>query len=249
MIISQFPSSGGSAFPRFLYTGRYAVENGAQGWKLKLLSSGTLTMYQTANVDIFLVGGGGDGSTYSADMQTSSGTNLKFGGGGGGGYTLTQKNLLLTSGQSYTVVVGDNGDASSITPDDNTEWSGAAYSANGGSHGGNSAYGAGGNGGSGGGSYLNAVATSQTMADYYRRQVISGGTDGANGTKYGTNTAGTGQGTTTREFGETDGDLYASGGAGCFPSRGSESIPNTGNGGDTGFEGASGIVIIRNARA
>lgn len=90
----------------------------------------------------------------------------------------------------------------------------------------------GGNGGSGGGSRDSA-----------------GGQDGSNGAG---STPGKGQGTTTREFGEENARLYASGGHGYGGANGGA---NTGDGGGGcsseavgAGKGGSGIVIIRNAR-
>ena len=75
------------------------------------------------------------------------------------------------------------------------------------------------------------------------------GTDGSDGTG---ERPGKGQGTTTREFGEHDGKLYADGGKFGQTSP-SEAVPNSGNGGDGSRGGKSGpgspgIVVIRNAR-
>ena len=82
----------------------------------------------------------------------------------------------------------------------------------------------------------------------------AGGTDGSNGgsSNY---SGGKGQGTTTREFGLSDGMLYASGGAGGTQ-KNNQTFPhsNTGNGGGGGgnenypTSGASGIIVIRNKR-
>ena len=67
------------------------------------------------------------------------------------------------------------------------------------------------------------------------------------------NYIGKGQGTTTREFSEADGTLYAAGGGGCGGSigEGGTGEANTGDGGNgssnngVGTSGASGVVIIR----
>ena len=73
----------------------------------------------------------------------------------------------------------------------------------------------------------------------------------------GTN-AGAGQGTTTREFGESTGKLYATGGSGVSKKNGQANTGDGGSGGKysetsngtapSGGSGGSGIVIIRNAR-
>ena len=256
MIISRFPSgTASSGVPQFTYTGSYALVNDAGGWRIKFFSSGTLRMLNSAAVDAFLVGGGGYGSTYNKRESSVSdqGTPLiwyRYGAGGGAGYTLTQRNLTLVSGNEYTVVVGAPGEASSITPVDSTEWGGNSYTANGGaspSNGATSNGGDGGSGGAGSGDYL----TYTSGAYYSGSKTNSGGANGANG-KNDVGNGGTGQGTTTREFGEESGDLYATGGASCYFSQDAVMPPdNTGNGGigGMGYPGASGIVIIRNTRA
>ena len=83
----------------------------------------------------------------------------------------------------------------------------------------------GGDGGSGGAGSTNPNVASST-------EKITGGSDGSNGLNDTQN--GEGQGTTTREFGEPSGELYAGGGGGAWNSAG-------GNGG-------SGVIIIRKAK-
>ena len=73
----------------------------------------------------------------------------------------------------------------------------------------------------------------------------AGGTDGSDGTD-GSSKGGTGQGTTTREFGEANGDLYASGGGSNLTA----TVANSGNGGKyspttSSIAAADGIVVIR----
>lgn len=66
---------------------------------------------------------------------------------------------------------------------------------------------------------------------------------GGDGTSSAT-TGGKGQGTTTREFGEADGTLYASGGGSNLTA----TVSNSGNGGRNGITSiapADGIVVIR----
>lgn len=212
--------------PEFTYTGNYEIVNDSDApigasdvnWKIRFLTSGTLTVTNlngAANgIDVFLVGGGGEGSSYGWG-------SMDYGGAGGGGYTNTIKNVQLNTSNSYSIVVGDPGNASSAFD----------FSAAGGENGGYP----GGNGGSGG-------ATGGVG--------VMGGIDGNNG---GGTRGGIGQGTTTREFGEDTGTLYASGGNGNSPSTGG--ARNTGDGGGgsakqslTAASGGSGIVIIRNKR-
>ena len=144
--------------------------------------------------------------------------------GGGGGYTKTVKSISIAKNVQYTIEIGVGGES---VNGGNT--SAFGDTAEGGKVGGNGR-GAGGNGGSGGGGY-NAA----------------GGIDGANGNSNSLYRGGTGQGTTTREFGESTGDLYASGGSGVRNGA-TAGADNTGDGGDNGKAGGSGIVVVRNAR-
>ena len=248
-LVIEFTSHVGS--PAITYTGTYEIVDGDNyDWKIRFLTSGTLTFDSPVSVlDVFLVGGGGAGS--KADTGGGS-------AGGGGGYTTTVKNIKVENNVSYEIVVGDGGQISSEDGKASTAFN---QSAAGG-------FGAkkrsvGGNGGSGGG--VNGR---------------TGASDGANAETYKTTSqtwkGGTGQGTTTREFGESDGTLYSggggasskSGGLGGGGKGGTSSHPagydgttNTGGGGGGGYrlansdsgntygvggKGGSGIVIIRN---
>lgn len=198
------------------------IKDGNGNWKIKFYESGTFTTTYPENnaVDIFVVGGGGGGA---------GSDNAGVGGsGGGGGYTKTYTSFSLKWNTDYQVVVGAGG-------------SGAQSSSSGGLDGGtsyfmNTTYSAsggkgatvitvntknGGDGGSGGG----AGGTGEDNRPGY-----DGGSDGSSGesnhrTFDGWNnadgtpiqfgyTGGTGQGTTTREFGESGGALYSGGGGG-----------------------------------
>ena len=251
MIISHFPSGtgGGGGMPQFTYTGTYDIITEPEGWRIKFLTSGTFTPKSAVDVDIFCVGGGGDGTNYYVrdKFKNSQGLDIErtaYGYGGGGGYTHTETEVSLSALTAYTVIVGDSGESSVFKQGDTV-----LCTANGGSDGANVANGSGGNGGSGGasGGYYSQYAIKK---HYYNGKMrVEPGTDGANGEQY-TGTAGTGQGTTTREFGEISGDLYASGGASTIGPVDAP-MPNTGDGGAGGrisYTGASGIVIIRNAR-
>ena len=136
------------------------------------------------------MGGGGAGNGYgSSDV----------GAGGGGGYTKTLTKIILQQGTSYPITIGAGGAHSTSSTSHlglgggNTTAFGATV--NGGQP--TTSVGAGGNGGSGGGG-----TTKQ------------GGSDGSNGLSSGAYIGGKGQGTTTREFGEPSGKLYAAGGGG-----------------------------------
>lgn len=201
--------------------GTYVVlDDGDGNWRIKFLSSGTFTPLKDMVIDVFLVGAGGG-------HYSSVGTNVPS--AGGGGYTTTVKSIVLGAGTAYAVTVGAAGAASSAGGT-TSAFGSQALGGNPGTYvnlyNGNTVYyqgGNGGSGGSGGGTY-------------------AGGVDGGNG---GSGTAdfrpGTGQGTTTREFAETTGDLYSTGGGSNITS----TVPNSGNGGTRTWSAAAGIVIIR----
>ena len=256
--------------PVFTYTGEYAIVDDRYNpisstlgnWKLFFLTSGVLTFTELngaeAGIDVFLVGGGGSGAN---GCEESDGT-YRSTYGGGGGYTNTVRGVRISTNTDYAITVGAGGaSASSISQSGYNGGSTSAFgaTANGGEGAvgftGSSWAGHGGNGGSGGGGFGG-----------------SGGSDGGNGS--GDN-VGTGQGATTREFGEAGGNLYSGGGggaangaggaggggAGCPTASGSNGVDgtaNTGGGGGAGSRliypythsgaGGSGIVIIRNKR-
>ena len=236
--------------PLISYTGNCSVisdttnSDGTHTWRMKLLTSGNLTVNGLIYIDVFLVGGGGSGGNGSYSNGST------FGGcGGGGGYTRTQKNIRLDnkSGTTYAITIGAGG---SVGHDGNTT---AAFglSAAGGKRGltyndGGRSGGAGGSGGAGLGSY-------------------SGGSNGGNGSGGDLIHGGKGQGSTTREFGESNGELYAGGGGGGAGGAGgaggggngygNSGAANTGGGGGgartngyNGGTGGSGVVVIRDVR-
>ena len=187
------------AAPKFTYTGQYNIRKDGV---VELLTSGTITFLNPAVIDIFCVGGGGAG------RFTTAFSNRGY-GGGGGGYTRTTKNVQVLN--SYNVVIGDGAtpvNATGLGKRGGTTSFGSLASAEGGYSGTSSGYmtdgGAGGSGGGGG------VASN---SDYGM-----GGSDGANGEAgygvVGNLNGGSGQSTTTREFGEKNGKLYAGGGGG-----------------------------------
>ena len=246
--IYELTSQGGSWFPQygknFTYTGDYIiVPEDENNWKVKFLTSGTFTATDALLIDVFAVGGGGSGSVASTSGGGSAGT----GAGGGGGYTTTQKSVYLEKNKSYDIVIGNGGSAVANSGSyqygyggkDGGSTSGFNVIANGGKGGlggTSSVYvGDGGAGGSGGGARANS-AGSATAGE--------GGSDGSNGgngtAPYGTlYKGGTGQGTTTREFEEPTGDLYAGGGGGSY-SNGKTTVAGGAGGGGTGNGAASG---------
>ena len=226
-----------SGSPAITFTGgneNIRIENGdsVYNWKIYILSSGTLTFTdETPDIDVFLVGGGAAGN-YAWER----------GAGGGSGYTKTISGLSIKVGTNYDIVVGAGGIGSQKAGG----MAGGATSAFGYTASGGSALPSngnyGGNGGSGGGSgYHNGDRDNIWISSGV------GGKDGANGAG---GKPGTGQGTTTREFGESDGILYATGGDGGLESPKIKTA-NTGDGGDGGRanyssgNGASGVVVIR----
>lgn len=190
--------------------GAYQVlDDGDKNWRIKFLSSGTFTPLKNMTIDVFCVGGGGSGGL---SMGGSATNYLAAGTGGGGGYTTTSKSIVLTANTEYPVVIGAGGvgptainDSSESDGTNGGETSGFGVSAMGGYGGkkrGNTSYATtyrGGNGGSGGGG-----------CD--KNRGYNGGSDGSDGFCGSYDTKGIGQGTTTREFGESTGDLYAGGG-------------------------------------
>ena len=173
------------------------IDDGGGNWRIKFLSSGVFTPLKKMTIDAFYVGGGAAGCFDSKGAQ-----------GGAGGYTLTVKRIELSANTEYQIVVGAGG-----TFVYRTTSNGGSIGNGGGS---SSAFGFSANGGeentyrlsltvgSGGcgGAYVNTSGTK-----------VNGGSDGSNG-----GNGSTGQGTTTREFGEPNGDLYSGGGAAYYNS-------------------------------
>lgn len=242
----------------FTYTGAYTwVDDGGGSWRLKFLTSGTFTPSKAVVIDVFIVGGGGGGGGTTDNDYTS-------GGGGGGGYTGTWANITLYANQAYPIVIGAGGagaSAKSVAASTGGTTSGFGYSKTGGI----GAAITGANGGSGGGS--SGYSSSYNAGD--------GGTDGGNGGSSNARLGGTGQGSTTKEFGEATGYVYSGGGGGGRHGTGGSNgvggvngggdgganmngTANTGGGGGgaigtydgnrTGGSGGSGILIIRNKR-
>lgn len=239
----------------YSYTGSSTfIDDGDGHCRIKFLTSGTFTPTKTFVFDVFLVGGGGGG-------WTPAGAN--GGGGAGGGYTHTHTAITLNAGTGYTITVGAGG----TTNNSGGQSSAFGYSANGGL-GGSGTYQYGQNGGSGGGAcgYTSGSKSGQP-----------GGSDGSNGYSNDVIWGGTGQGTTTREFGEAGATLYGGGGGGgayystgsggaggaggggaggAYNAAGSNGTTNTGGGGggggsasdSPGGTGGRGIVIIRDHR-
>lgn len=204
--------------PEFTYTGDYALVNDdntqltdflSDNWKLRLLSSGILT-FQRIGTPIDIFGVGGGG-----------GGGLY---GGGGGYTKTVGNQTVNPGQSYSITVGAGGPADGGNGSRGGTSSFANMLSAGGGYAGYSDGSRGGDGGSGGGSYGGGGVSG------------SGGSNGGNG---GGGQPGKGQGTTTKEFGEGNGILYAGGGGGGGLGTGNNGYGGSGGGGQGAFRGST----------
>ena len=259
--------------PTYTYSGNaQLIDDGNYNWRIKFLTSGVLNFTSLGNassIDVFCVGGGGAGCN----------------AGGGGGYTGTSRGVGVSAGTNYTIEIGAGGTIGSGYPYPET----SSYSGNAGGNtsafglvvgGGQAAYQVyvrdenqsytyGGNGGSGGGVHGNGDWTSGNGGS-------DGGAGGTGAKPHPRSFAGSGQGSTTREFGESWGSLYAGGGGGGNYYTGSErgfggaggggngyasdskpgsaGTANTGGGGGGGwgqghgYAGGSGIVVIRNKR-
>lgn len=263
-----------SSHPVFTYTGTYnKIFNTDGSWEIHLLTSGTLTFASISTpIDAFLVGAGGAGGSTTGDSAYNGG------GGGGGGKTATITGTVVTKNIDYVIAIGSG------TTGNGGSTVAFGVTAEGGTAGGRRGNGGSGGCGGGGGGYS------------HDKDGGAGGTNGGAGANGGGGSnsnfriGGTGQGSTTRAFGEDSGALYAGGGgggagissdgdssgSGAGGNRGggrggngsspSASWPgvagtaNTGGGGggaiafttgigsQTGGQGGSGIVIIRNTR-
>ena len=236
----------GAGAPKFTYTGNY---NERDDGVIELLTSGTITFLSPTVIDIFCVGGGGAGGNCA--YTSSAYSNPIAGGGGAGGHTATVRKQKVSN--SYGVIVG----AGAVATNDVTPLAGGASSF--GSlvtaRGGNSVpynnqantVTGGANGGSGGGSGRISVSSVE----------CTGGSDGGNGLPATSGSSGsylaggTGQGTTTKEFGEITGKLYAGGGGGgsyIYSNQADYCIGGAGGGGAGGWKGYS-ERLVQNAGA
>lgn len=243
-------SGGGISVPKFTYTGTYEyIDDGNGNWRIKFLTSGVFTPLKDMVIEVFLVGAGAGGG---GTLTTPKGPTKGGSSGGGGGFTKTVRSVILTKDTAYEIVVGVGG-APEVDGGSTSAFNATVSGGKKGGRVGSSQEGvAGGAGGSGGG----GASTSSAKAG-------TGGSDGSDGSSVSGGAGGTGQGTTTREFGESTGDLYSGGGGGVTFSimgtltaaggdgggaKGGESAADNtgGGGGGNGGYGGSGIVIIRN---
>ena len=231
-----FPYSvDGAHNPNNVSANRISIEVIQPQMPLEIKSSGVFVVPAgVTSIDLFLVGGGG-GSGYT--------DNGKASGGGGGGRTKTYKDsesgykdggaIAVTPGEAWNVVIGSGGSAGTNASKNggtggttrfykgDTEYNAAGGS---GSLYASSASSVGANGGSGGGG--GGTTTSGQAGG-------AGGSNGNSGSTSATDVSGgTGQGHTTRAFGDAAGTLYAGGGGGGGTLSGG--IPGGDGGGGTG---------------
>ena len=165
---------------------------------MEFLDSGVLTFNNSCIIDVFMVGGGSAGSNSPFNNGNCNAA------GSAAAITKTYMGLAVKKGTSYPIVIGAGGAVSSSQYEaggNGGNTSAFGQTAPGGTTAGGGHYSKGGKGGSGGGS--GSTASSNSGA--------TGGSDGSNGSG---SAGGTGQGTTTREFAEATGKLYAGGGGG-----------------------------------
>ena len=216
-----------SNVPAFAYTGKYNVRDDDV---VELLESGEITFVKDGVIDVFMVGGGGAGGLNTSKYQNGYG-----GGGGAGGYTKTVRRVQVTT-SPIQVTVGAGGlPGNSGYNGGATAWGGNTVAGGNGNVmsglGSSATTQAGAGGGSGGGG---GVVSNSDFG--------TGGSDGNSGESgYPTSTkGGTGQGTTTREFGEAGGKLYAGGGGGGRYLVSNTPIASTGGSGGGGTGGWAG---------
>lgn len=192
--------AGGKPKMKFTYTGDYVVRKDGV---VELLTSGTIVFLEPKVIDLFMVGGGGAGGSDAKNTVVGC-------GGGGGGYTRTVRKVNVTPNKNYTVAIGAGAEASkTVDKPVSGSTSFGEFSVAGGvsvqlNRSASADYTVGGRGGSGGGDGLYSKSTGG-----------EGGSDGGSGgLGSGTGLPASGQGFTTKEFGEPTGKLYAGGGGG-----------------------------------
>lgn len=171
------------------------------------------------NICIEAWGGGGNGGS-----RFGSGSSSTYGGGGGGGGGYGYDCFTVTPGNSYTIIVGDSAEASSV---------GNLIIANGGSNGGGASSTSNGVAGTGGTSAANYAINGENGLIYNSgcNQFLSAkGGNGANGGDGGTG---------TYRYGSSC-SYYEDPNAGEFPGGGGGGASYASNPGD----GASGQIII-----
>lgn len=233
--------SGGGKITAPLYTGDYTLTLIGDFVYMHLLTSGTLTIQEDAEYDLFCVGGGGAGGWGIGQFHET-------GSGGGGGYTATLLGQSLVAKTEIAVTVGSGGISGTGSGraingnDGGISQIGDFISAKGGKggYGINHSGSAGGSGGGASGGYYDDDNDGSGCGG-------AGGTDGSDGGKsnwlYGSSywrdsaSGGKGQGTTTKAFGEIDNTLYAGGGGGATDGSGTSFTAGAGGAGGGGAGG------------
>lgn len=213
--------------PVYSYTGTHSfIDDGNFQWRIKFLTSGTLTfsyLGNASNIDVFCVGGG-------------QGNYYNVGGNGGGTQTTT---IAVSANTSYPIAIGAGGSGPEHGGGGHTTF-GSLVTGLGGAVGRGSGGGGadGGNGGSDGGpGGANGTQGQGTTTREFGE---------ASGTLY----SGGGGG-----FSSDDWSHVGAGGAGGGADCGKSAAANTGGGAGGGngqyqvFAGGSGIVVIRNSRS
>lgn len=246
--------------PEYAYTGNSSYSSsvrtdGTVDWELRLTSSGTLTFSRVVDaVDVFVVGGGAAGVWSINGGSNSSATG---GAGGRGGACITQLKVPVKRGISYSMTIGNGGSypsgPNSLVAPGNSKAvfdSEHTYQANGGSGG------AGANGAVERSTNSNTNAGSTTPAG-------AGVAAFGSGARYGAGGGGGGaKFTDLQAVAGCAGGATGAGRGGSYNSAGLSASANTGSGGggggyerrgveyidQPGGAGASGIIIIRNAR-
>lgn len=229
-----------NTIPEFTYTGDYEIVNDSDEPITVSQDNWKIRFLTSGTLTFTNLNGAENGIDVFLVGGGENGETIRGARGGGGGYTKTVKGVSIAISTPYTVTIGASSGTSSAF----------GASANGAS---------GANGGSGGGGGGSSSGTPG-----------NGGSNGGNGTAGNVSGGGTGQETTTREFGESTGKLYSGGGGGSAANAGAagdstagagaayggaakNGVANTGGGGGAAYggtagAGGSGIVIIRNVR-
>lgn len=231
-----------NAIPEFTYSGDYKIVNDSDSEISNAVKNWKIRFLTSGTLTFTALNGAADGiDVFCVGGGGNGSAHYNGGSGGAGGYTTTKKGVPVEKNYQYAITIGGATGKSSafdvVAKGGESGIYGSEYTVVGGS------------GGSGGG------------AD------AAGGSDGSDGGGTSWYYGGKGQGTTTREFGESGATLYAGGGGGGPNAGGSggggagastwgeakSGTANTGGGGGgvnegTNGTGGSGIVIIRNAR-
>lgn len=254
-----------NSVPEFSYTGTYKITDDEGNsitesygdWNIQLLTSGVLNFTKlrgaATGIDLFLVGGGGNGGNFKAGRGQSSGYSYgSGGGGGGGGYCETVRAIVVNEETSYDVTVGGGGGnttAFGITANagnaggDATDWNDFGDE------------GAGGTGGSDGGKGGMCSAAAEDGIDgkyaFSMTRGVRYGAGGGGGSGY--------NGSMEAEYPDSSQSYAGLGGKDGGGDHASNAKVNSGGGGGGGDarkfgatappgKGGSGIVIIRNKR-